>query len=972
MKHIITILIGFFVYNLTTANVQYNPEVTFYNTKPSKANLAVQNKLRKQVAWQNFTRKYGQWYVEFNEKSGTPHRAFGKPVAINEGATIKDKADLFLQPLLQDLGLSMNNLQLTNITTSKYHYVNYQQTYNGLEILGARTTLRMTKGNEVVMFGIDAFKDINIAIEPTVSFNEAVLNGIQDLEYDAISIEDVYTLKVLPIPGEKQYNYHLVYEFFVSTKKEGNIPGEFYILTDAHTGKVLYRTNRIHTADNVAVTVIGTAYEKNPLTPPVQMAVPNLEIILQNPKRVFYTDENGFVNFNDSTTFDVSVDLDGRWSTVIHEPTNEVVGVDTSFMPGTDTFSFTNLVSTNHVSAYNFVNDIHDHMKGNLPEFSGMDFNLRTNVERTDGSCNAFYSGYENNINFYRATAQCNTFAAVGDVVYHEYGHAINANFYQSQGATYMYNGALNEGYADIWALSLTKDPVLGKGTFSLSPGQYIRRYDVESKVFPEDLVGEVHADGEIIAGAWWDVGQHLDSIDLMMEIFSEAFYGVADGFNGNEGEIYKDVLLDALLADDDDGNIFNGTPHALAIVEGFAEHGIILLAGVIAHEEVQSAQPDSIISLSTEVLLPFFYLEDPVLFYKSQTDDIWKRIALDPLDATNYFTEIDPQPAGTILEYYFQIEDNFDLDSATLPIDMDRFDKFESNIPYQILIGHTLEVEKNFDSGDENEWSLHDSDDDARGGEWEIGTSIGSYEEGHVFDPAYLIQPDNGHTDDTENPCAFTENANSVYTFPASRDVDFGKTTLFSPIFNLSAYSNPVFSYYRWFYSEYNIDDSWKTYITSNGTDWMLVEETTISDASWRRFAFLPGTYIDPQSTYVQLKFVIEDEGQPTVVEGALDDLQLFNYQAPEVIEPSVGSVALYPNPTQGDFTLAMPSILPEETVNIKISDITGRIIFADNQVAHTNGVINFSLNGLNTGNYFVEIVTSELSEVKKIIYSK
>ena len=67
-------------------------------------------------------------------------------------------------------------------------------------------------------------------------------------------------------------------------------------------------------------------------------------------------------------------------------------------------------------------------------------------------------------------------------------------------------NGAMAEGYADLWGMTITLDPILGKG-FSGGTTTYVRRYDIDPKVYPEDLVGEVHADGEIICGAWWDYG---------------------------------------------------------------------------------------------------------------------------------------------------------------------------------------------------------------------------------------------------------------------------------------------------------------------------------------------------------------------------------------------------------------------------------------------------------------------------------
>ena len=76
-----------------------------------------------------------------------------------------------------------------------------------------------------------------------------------------------------------------------------------------------------------------------------------------------------------------------------------------------------------------------------------------------------------------------------------------------------MWNGALNEGTADIWALSLTEYPVLGEGWYTNDPNSNVREYDSTTKVYPQDLVGEVHADGEIICGVFWKTYENLGSM---------------------------------------------------------------------------------------------------------------------------------------------------------------------------------------------------------------------------------------------------------------------------------------------------------------------------------------------------------------------------------------------------------------------------------------------------------------------------
>jgi hypothetical protein len=100
-----------------------------------------------------------------------------------------------------------------------------------------------------------------------------------------------------------------------------------------------------------------------------------------------------------------------------------------------------------------------------------------------------------------------------------------------------------------------------------------------------------VHADGEIIAGAWWDVNENF-GFDLvsMTDLWMETHNATVDGAAGNEGEIFRDVLLEALMADDDNGNLDDGTPNDDAITEAFCEHGITLIGNIsLDHEEFET-----------------------------------------------------------------------------------------------------------------------------------------------------------------------------------------------------------------------------------------------------------------------------------------------------------------------------------------------------------------------------------------------
>ena len=54
----------------------------------------------------------------------------------------------------------------------------------------------------------------------------------------------------------------------------------------------------------------------------------------------------------------------------------------------------------------------------------------------------------------------------------------------------------------------------------------------------------------------------------MSQAIYLDLYDSGPDGPNGTEGIIYTDVLLEFLYSDDNDGNIFNGTPNDIAVID--------------------------------------------------------------------------------------------------------------------------------------------------------------------------------------------------------------------------------------------------------------------------------------------------------------------------------------------------------------------------------------------------------------------
>ncbi|MFC4453858.1 M36 family metallopeptidase [Deinococcus sonorensis] len=111
-----------------------------------------------------------------------------------------------------------------------------------------------------------------------------------------------------------------------------------------------------------------------------------------------------------------------------------------------------------------------------------------------------------------------------GEVIVHEYGHAVQAAQVPGFG-TSLEAGSIGEAFGDYLALTVAASVAPANGAAIRTPlpclmdwdstsytstvPHCIRRTDT-NKHYPEDVVGEVHADGEIWSRALWDIRQAL------------------------------------------------------------------------------------------------------------------------------------------------------------------------------------------------------------------------------------------------------------------------------------------------------------------------------------------------------------------------------------------------------------------------------------------------------------------------------
>ena len=107
---------------------------------------------------------------------------------------------------------------------------------------------------------------------------------------------------------------------------------------------------------------------------------------------------------------------------------------------------------------------------------SWLNSTLTANVNLTR-TCNAHWDG--STINFYSGNSQCANTGIIADVVYHEWGHGLDA---KTGGIA---DGAYSEGFGDIMSLIMTGSSKLGIG-FRLPSNEPVRDLEPD-KVYPDD-----------------------------------------------------------------------------------------------------------------------------------------------------------------------------------------------------------------------------------------------------------------------------------------------------------------------------------------------------------------------------------------------------------------------------------------------------------------------------------------------------
>jgi len=531
----------------------------------------------------SLARKYGgTWTVySWNPQSRTPSEMYGSGVDVagiltsSEG--VRTEAERLVAANPDAFKADLAGLRFQEVTSAPpvtdspdgirragKWAAHFQQVYHGIDVVGGEVHMTFTDAGRLFALGSTYYQDISVDWTPSLSADRAkeIARGALPYNSKTDSVETAVKLLVLPVPlSETQVEHHLVWETRVHTQDP---LGVWITSVDAHSGQILQRTNDVDFI-NYLGSAVGQVERTAFCDGSHQETYPYVYVNITGVGAT-YADAGGnwvvgYGGFSSSLLFSrlYSPYVD------VQNMQGPYAGVYATVFPGVPyQVVFDNSNSrADERDVYRTVQDVHDFFETFAPGFGFTNQRVTAQVN-INNSCNAYYQG--DAIHFYQAGSGCNNTGQMMDVVAHEYGHGVQEAILGGQG-----NEGLGEGNGDVTGFLMTMSSVIGRGFYNCSGG--IR--DAHNSLrYPGDVVGqEIHYAGQVIAGFHWDAMQ-----DQIAHYGSWGRYSAA--WDWHWGRVLQHPtnqpaqVLATFIANDDDGNLANGTPQFNSYCLAATNHG--------------------------------------------------------------------------------------------------------------------------------------------------------------------------------------------------------------------------------------------------------------------------------------------------------------------------------------------------------------------------------------------------------------
>jgi hypothetical protein len=672
---------------------------------------------------------------------------------------------------------------VANDLTNGIRTIGFAQYKGGLRVLGAGVGFTF-KQDRLVMISSTAMPNIDV-VAP--AHRIATTSAVSKLS--AWFAEENMTARLVPafaqtrviMPivrpriGARPDITYRVAEQVAMEQVDG--PGRWDVWLDAADGAPIARKSTIHFSTGKVLFDAADRYPSGPRGgKPAAFATHTVDGVAVT------STADGSITWAGTAAASVALTLAGPYVSISNKAGTRLTETK-SLAPGaTLTWSrATEEANDAQISAFIFANQAKAFAKANVnPELAWLNDTL-TVVVNENQTCNAYSTG--DDIHFYKKGTQCENTGRIADVVFHEFGHSLHAHsIIDGVGA---FDSALSEGMSDMYAALITRDHGMGRGFFFTSSP--LRDLD-NGKRWPDNTTGEPHDDGEIIGGAMWHLGQGLEAklgATAGYQKTIEMYYGVLQ-----RASDIPTAYAAALVVDDNDGDLTNGTPNQCVINAAFGQHGLAdpsLTLGIGAPQREGNHVSIDVKPSAAAAACPG---AATVAAAKIEWRPRGGQIVQVPLSlsGTTYAGDIPAQPDGTVVQYKVTLTLS---DNSTVSYPKNDADPF-----YEMYVGPVAPI-----------WC---SDFEQGATDWTHGSSVANRDEWQDGEPMGLGgDPKTAH------------GGTKVFGIDLRNDgVYRSKATHFaeSPEIDLAGETQVRLQYYRWLGVEDGVYDQAKIYV--NGTE--------------------------------------------------------------------------------------------------------------------------------------------------------
>jgi choice-of-anchor B domain-containing protein len=240
-------------------------------------------------------------------------------------------------------------------------------------------------------------------------------------------------------------------------------------------------------------------------------------------------------------------------------------------------------------------------------------------------------------------------------------------------------------------------------------------------------------------------------------------------------------------------------------------------------------------------------------------------------------------------------------------------------------------------------------------------GATTGLWERGIPITASDSVAPPYDSYYDCGDYAYVTGNADNVVSSDFD-DVDNGRVTLYSPVFDLSGVADPYLYYEAWFFCQYGpaqIDDTLEIFL-SNGITQVKLDEypPTGFEINWLPASFHIADFIQPTADMQLILTVADDAPDINVTEAGIDVFVISEQPILQTESVEQSRLKVAPNPAQDKITVTGVSsefytiVSPAGTV-VR----SGKCNTASTEIA---------LTGLNAGIYFLQLSGETIRFVK------